>query len=71
MDWSKALDEFGINVGVLYTRMITEKIPGFVMPRIHYVMADPDAAMMFQVKRPSPSVWLNRTFLLHPDAAQS
>ncbi len=42
-------DEFGFNVGVLYTRMITDKLPAFIMPRFHYVMADPDAALMFQV----------------------
>ena len=42
-------DEFGFNAGVLYAKKMGEKLSVFVMPRIHYVMVDPDAAMMVQV----------------------
>lgn len=42
-------DEFGFNAGVLYSKKMGEKLSVFVMPRFHYVMVDPDAAMMFQV----------------------
>ncbi|MCK4372738.1 MAG: hypothetical protein KAW61_06300 [candidate division Zixibacteria bacterium] len=42
-------DEFGFNAGVLYAKKMGEKLSVFVMPRIHYVMSDPDAAMMVQV----------------------
>lgn len=42
-------DEFGFNAGVLYAKKVGEKLSVFVMPRIHYVMVDPDAAMMVQV----------------------
>ncbi len=42
-------EEVGFNGGVLYTKMVGEKLALFVMPRFHYVMADPDAPMMFQV----------------------
>jgi hypothetical protein len=42
-------DEFGFNAGVLYSKKMGEKLSVFVMPRFHYVMADPDAAMMVQV----------------------
>ncbi len=42
-------DKLGFNAGVMYSKMMAAGWILFVMPRLHYVMTDPDAAMMFQV----------------------
>jgi len=37
---------FGVNGGLLYTRMVSESFGLFVMPRFHYVFSDPNAKMV-------------------------
>jgi hypothetical protein len=48
----KEVDEdgiaFGVNGGFLYTRMVSESLGLFVMPRFHLVFSDP-TAKMFQI----------------------
>jgi hypothetical protein len=37
---------FGVNGGFLYTRMVSESLGLFVMPRFHFVFSDPTAKMV-------------------------
>jgi len=38
--------EFGIFGGIVYRKMVSETIGAYVMPRFHYVMADPAMTML-------------------------
>jgi len=42
-------EAIGLNGGILYSKMVNDKYPLFLMPRIHIVFDDPDTAMMFQI----------------------
>lgn len=43
------LDAIGLSFGIMYMKMMSTAWALYFMPRMHYVLSDPDAAMMFQL----------------------